>query len=231
MDWSAKIFAYCERGHDAGFWAEPVNAVTNIAFIFASFTAFTMWSRREDRASRLTELALILLVAVIGVGSFLFHTFATRWAALGDVVPITVFMLAYLSYSLVRFLLLKPYLAAIATVIFFLSLPATGLAFMGLGRGFFAGSASYLPALCALVIIGSWLFIRRHAAGIPILCAALVFSLSLALRTVDTEVCQMTPVIHGARLGTHFAWHLLNAALLYILLQTALRHGAKQQPK
>lgn len=231
MDWSAKIFAYCERGHDAGFWAEPVNAVTNIAFVVASLAALTMWCRQHGRADRLAELALIVLVAVIGVGSFLFHTFATRWAALGDVVPIAVFMLAYLNYSLIRFLQVKPFVAAIATVIFFLTLPATGIAFMGGGRGFFAGTASYLPALGALVIVGSWLFMRGHAAGVPVLSAALVFALSLALRSADTEACQLTPVIHGTRLGTHFAWHLLNAALLYILLQTALHHGAKHRSK
>ena len=27
-----KIFAYCERGLNPGFWAEPLNAISNAAF-------------------------------------------------------------------------------------------------------------------------------------------------------------------------------------------------------
>ena len=43
-------------------------------------------------------IARLLCVAlfVIGVGSFLFHTFANRWSALADVLPILAFVLIYI---------------------------------------------------------------------------------------------------------------------------------------
>ena len=42
--------------------------------------------------------ALIIISAVVGLGSFLFHTIATRWAEWGDVLPILA--LCCLTYGL-----------------------------------------------------------------------------------------------------------------------------------
>ena len=77
MDWSQTIDAYCERT-DASFWSEPLNAVTNLAFLI---TALVSWQRVRGERLPLAGL-LCALLAMIGIGSFLFHTFATRWAAL-----------------------------------------------------------------------------------------------------------------------------------------------------
>ena len=39
MNLGEKIFIYCERGQDPSFWAEPLNAVSNAAFIIAALVA------------------------------------------------------------------------------------------------------------------------------------------------------------------------------------------------
>ena len=80
MDWTRPINAYCER-LDAAYWAEPVNAVTNAAFIVA---AFVMWRRLGDAPLPLARL-LVIVLGLIGVGSFLFHTHAQAWAALSQI--------------------------------------------------------------------------------------------------------------------------------------------------
>jgi hypothetical protein len=82
---NARIFAYCERGLDPAFWAEPLNALSNAAFLIAAWWAWRTW--RQSLQAGQAELGLVALLAVIGAGSFLFHTFATRWAALADVIP------------------------------------------------------------------------------------------------------------------------------------------------
>lgn len=41
MDWRSHIDAYCER-IDPGFWSEPINALTNLAFLVA---ALWVWPR------------------------------------------------------------------------------------------------------------------------------------------------------------------------------------------
>ncbi|MEM9127298.1 MAG: ceramidase domain-containing protein, partial [Pseudomonadota bacterium] len=87
MDWTTTIDGYCER-LDAGFWAEPINALTNIAFLLAA--AVMAWRTRRLQSPLCT--ALVVVLAAIGVGSFLFHTFATVWSAMTDVVPIVGFV-------------------------------------------------------------------------------------------------------------------------------------------
>jgi hypothetical protein len=103
MDRSERLFGYCERGFDAAFWAEPVNALTNIGFIIAAIWAFRELAARPAGEGKAFRYFLVANVFVIGVGSFLFHTFATVLTAKADVAPIGVFMLAYFGFALYRF--------------------------------------------------------------------------------------------------------------------------------
>ena len=94
------IDLYCER-LDAGLWAEPLNALSNLVFIIAG-----LWGVREVTRQRTGGFALLLAwwVVAIGVGSLAFHTFATRLTIWGDIVPIAGFTLAYTLFNLRRFL-------------------------------------------------------------------------------------------------------------------------------
>ncbi|WP_279480703.1 ceramidase domain-containing protein [Aureimonas sp. SK2] len=210
MDWFAPIDAYCER-LGPGLWAEPVNALTNAAFIAGAAYAFAEWRRHPKRDG--ITLAFILLVAVIGTGSLLFHTFANGWSLLADVLPIAVFIYGFFALALFRFLGLRPALAIVGTI---------GFAVLAQGVERLAGpwlgsSASYLPALLALGGIGTMLAMRCHGAGRWLLAAAAVFTLSLTLRTLDGPLCPRLG------LGTHFLWHMLNAATLTLCLLAAIR--------
>ena len=62
-------------------------------------------SREERNAD---QFLLPVLVLFIGLGSLAFHLYANSAAALADVVPIGVFMLAYLGLALNRFLRRPP---------------------------------------------------------------------------------------------------------------------------
>ena len=233
MDWSDQVFSYCERGGDPGFWAEPLNAVSNGAFIIAGIVA--AWqlasAARSDRA--LPEWGLVLLVFVIGTGSFLFHTYATAWAILADTIPITLFMLAYLGYALRRFVGL-PWIVVLAALLAFYAavkfaqgipcsnelLPMTRAA----GKRCFNGTLGYAPAFVALVLVGALLAWQRHPAARYLLGAAAVFFTAMTFRTIDYEVC--TWAVRGGRgVGSHFLWHALNAVVLYVLLLGAIRYG------
>lgn len=230
---SGKIFAYCERGLNPAFWAEPLNAISNAAFLIAAVIALMEWQRwRHDLSGRPrrsgTELALILLVAVIGTGSFLFHTYATHWAMLADVIPISVFMVAYLGYALRRFVGLR-WLATLAGLgVFFVAIGYAETIRCN-GRPCLNGSVGYLPALAALALIGAWLAWRRHAAAGYVLGGAALFAISLTFRTLDRSICPQTALFAGRQLGTHFLWHVCNATLLYMLLRAAIRHGDGRQ--
>jgi hypothetical protein len=213
-----KLSAYCER-LDAGFWAEPLNALTNLAFFAAAFAAFRLWRRAGGTDGPV--LALIAVVVLIGTGSFLFHTVPARWSALADVIPIQLFAFGYFALAMRRFLRLGALAAAAATAAFLAAsfgLTSALAPLLPPGARGSAGYASFLVALAAT----AWLVRRRQGEGRAARGLALaggLFAVSLTLRSIDQAVCAALPT------GTHFLWHLLNGAVLFILLRTALPPG------
>ncbi len=232
MSWSDQVFRYCERGSDPSFWAEPLNALSNGAFLVAAMAAAIALARQRRPEPALGIWALIGLVFVIGVGSLLFHTFATRWSAQADVIPIGIFMLAYLGYALRLYLKLGWVWVALGLAVFIGALQLAGD--IQCRPGLFSsssapgpclnGTAGYVPAFLAMAGIGAVLQIRKHPAARYLLLASVTFLISMVFRTVDVELCSLTRVA-GSAIGTHFLWHLLNATTLYLLLMAAVRHG------
>ena len=234
MDNSGKIFAYCERGLDPGFWAEPFNAITNFGFIIAALYAMWELSRRPKEEPKLFRYLLAANVFIIGVGSFLFHTLATPEASAADVIPIGVFMLVFLGYALHVFVGL-PVLAVLPMIGAFAYLIRQAMQVQcdALGFGWtllektncLNGSFGYLPALAAMLMIGAWLAARRHAAAPYVLGAAVVFMVSVSFRATDRIWCNTISVMDKP-IGTHFLWHTLNSIVLFLLLLAVIRHGA-----
>ncbi|MFY0610618.1 MAG: ceramidase domain-containing protein [Hyphomicrobiaceae bacterium] len=223
--WNKQLFSYCERALDPAFWAEPINAWSNAAFWIAALAALLLWLRMPRRERQAFDLVLVALVFIIGVGSFLFHTFATRWAVLADVFPITVFMLVYLGCALKRFLGWNWLGTSIGVALFFATLQQAEKIRCGDGPCF-NGSIGYVPAFIVLLLVGGALAIRKHPAARSLIAAGLIFAVSLSLRTVDRTVCDATHVgLFESPLGTHFLWHVLNGTLLYILVRAAILHG------
>jgi len=223
MDWFEPIRAYCER-NDPGFWAEPANALSNGAFLLAAAASARRAFRAEppDRAC----LALAGLIAVVGLGSFLFHTLAIYAALLADVIPIALFIYAYLTLALRRFLRLSPTRVAAATAGFVLFGFALTPMLDGLAGADVSsltnGSIDYLPALLALFGMAAAVLGRPEArilnTGWRLAGIGVLFLVSLVARTADQAVCAAWPT------GTHALWHLMNAAVLYALVATAIRH-------
>jgi hypothetical protein len=202
---------YCERTSSA-FFAEPLNALTNIGFLIAAYAAWRI--ARRDGASPLVRV-LIWVTVAIGVGSFLFHTVATRWASLADIVPISVFMLLYLWLALRTFLRWSPLTAGLGLVAY---VAASAILPALIPPGLAAGGAGYLPALVAMLAVGLAALRTDRTTGARLILAGCAFLVSLAARTADIPACASLPI------GTHFLWHALNAIVLYLLLRTALTH-------
>ncbi len=218
--WHDKIYSYCERGGDGSFWAEPLNAWSNGAFHVASLAALILWFTVPQSRRSFIDLGLIALVFIIGTGSFLFHTLATRWAAIADVAPIAAFMLIYVAYALKRFVGLGWILTLLGVGLFVFALrEATEL------RSSFGNSFAYVPALGALLLVGAVLGFMRHPAWGYVFAAGLVFAVSLTLRTYDKVWCSKTVFGDFGQVGTHIWWHILNALLLYLLLRAAMLYG------
>lgn len=232
MNLGEKIYIYCERGHDPSFWAEPLNAATNAAFIIAALVATRDYLAAPPERRTLAAALLVALTYVIGVGSFLFHTYATRWASLADQIPIAVFMLAYFAFVLRRFFGLNWIVVVLGLAAFYglielaRTLPCNYGDLLPItartGARCLNGTAAYIPAFLAL--LGSAVLLASHPAGRSIALASVVFLASMTFRTLDIELCELTR-FGGHLRGSHFMWHVLNGLTLYILLRAAIRHG------
>ncbi len=216
MDWREPIQNYCER-LDGTFWSEPLNAVTNVGFVIAAGAALALLLQR--RRSDPAALVLIVVTAMVGVGSFLFHTLATRGAMLLDVIPIAVFIYGFFLLALRRFFALGAVVSIVATALFAAASFLQLLFIDGLN-----GSVSYFPALAAVAGFSALLWRRNPAAARGLAAAGAVFLLSLVLRTIDRAICPVLPT------GTHFIWHSLNAVVLWLLLRTVILEGPQAIP-
>lgn len=212
MDWNAQVDGYCER-LDPSFWAEPVNAVTNAAFLIA---AFVMWRRVRGQGMPLATV-LVAILAIIGIGSFLFHTFATRWAGVADVLPILLYILVYIYSSNRAYWGMRGASAIGLTTLFIPYAALLTPVFVWLGVG--GGSAGYAPVPLLILIYALLLRRRLPDVSTGLATGAGLLTLSLTFRTVDMPACVDFP------LGTHFLWHILNAAMLGWMIEVYRRHA------
>ena len=215
MEWSAAIDGYCERLGPA-YWAEPVNAVTNAAFLVA---AALMWHRSAGLP--LARL-LCLILAAIGIGSFLFHTHATGWAALADTTPIGLFILTYLFATNLHICRWPLSAALLGTLAF---LPYAALLTPLFDRlPFFTISAFYWPVPLLIAAYAAALRRRAPATARGLALGAGLLVLSLTFRSLDEPLCAALP------LGTHFLWHILNALMLGWMIEVYRRHRLAAPP-
>ncbi|MCB1802903.1 MAG: ceramidase domain-containing protein [Gammaproteobacteria bacterium] len=210
------IDLYCER-LSPDFWAEPVNALTNAAFLVAAAFGWRLAGRLGQRDLQVSVLLAVL--ASIGIGSFLFHTFATRWAMLADLIPILVFQLFYLWLytGTINGWGRALRMVSVASLLLALVLSTRLAAYAN-------GSLIYLPALLTLVMLALHARVQARPGRALLLAASALFALALSLRTIDMLVCEQFAT------GAHFGWHLLNALVLYLVTSALLRVRQQGQP-
>lgn len=201
------IDLYCERT-TAELWAEPLNAITNAAFLIAAIIAWQDLRRRPTPRDGVTLLPA--LMAATGLGSLSFHLFASALTQFLDVGALLLFQLVYLWCYLamlghnrwLRMLLVTAFVGAVVALS-----PYSSVA---------NGSLIYLPTLVALVVFVAVHRTYRRDVFPLILTSVVLFSLSLLSRSVDMMLCEQVAV------GTHFIWHLLNAVVMVLMFRALL---------
>ncbi|MDF1722748.1 MAG: hypothetical protein P1U65_18905 [Minwuia sp.] len=193
------IDGYCER-LAPGLLGEPLNAITNFAFMIA---AIWLWqiARRNGRDGNWMLRTLVILLFATGVGSLIFHTYANRIGAILDTVALTLCLLAAILFSARSWLRQAWWMAAFWP----LGMIAASIA---MGTIVPVGGAAYLGPFVTGGLLAFLLMSRGHPAGRDIAIAICCFVPSFIFRTIDAPICDAFPA------GTHFLWHILNACVL-----------------
>jgi hypothetical protein len=199
--WFSSVDIYCER-LDASFWAEPINAISNLSFIVAGFF---LWRLKTPRSS-----LLAVLVILIGLGSFSFHTVANRLTGLLDVLAIALYLVAF------AFLIPKQWsknslLIQLGSVLMLIvSIVLAQLLMSHLKPALpWLPSGMYLGAWLALIMFAWVTQYSNKAAARYLWLAAIVFPVSLLSRQLDMPLCDSIG-------GSHWLWHLFNGLTLFL---------------
>ncbi|MHA3978897.1 hypothetical protein ACW9UR_14525 [Halovulum sp. GXIMD14794] len=206
MNWTQAVDHYCERTAP-GFGAEPLNMATGLVFaVLGLWLAF----RASGSDVRATALTLIL----VGVSSFLWHGFGQIWASMLNLVTNMALMAALGWVALHRLGGARQGSALVGgvmlAVIFYQAGPILGEVLPGMSA---AGGYILMILLTLLAAVALRRF--RRPAGLLAVGAALLAA-GLPFRLNDAAWCGTLST------GTHFAWHLLNAAYMALLLAASL---------
>ena len=178
-----------------------------------------LWRRAGGRHSSGDIRLLLALIAAVGIGSLVFHTLATRWAALLDIVFIAFFVLVYYQRFQVRLLGKSPAASWRGVGAFVLLAVLFGSATRLLPPIALNGSEFYLPPFALLLVCARQARGRAAQTARWLTLAGALFLVSITCRAIDQAIFPAWP------LGSHFGWHLVNAAMLYSCLRGLLAAG------
>jgi len=201
---------YCERTGPE-FWSEPINALTNISFIIASLVIFYLY--KKEKQKDVSILILGIMSMSVGIGSFIFHTLAIRWASLFDLLPIAIFStyLVYLSARRSRGLSIGKSLIFLFGFFMFL-----GITMKFAPMNILSGSLMYVPVILTVIYFAK--YGKNNNKYFKL--GAFFFILSIIFRTLDSYM------VGHFELGTHFLWHTFNGLTFFFLMRAVMK-----QPK
>ena len=205
---------YCER-IAPGLWGEPLNLVSNLAFIIAAVVVWRIYLRQRNKTTdRFWDIKLLIaLFFAIGIGSGLWHIFATSWSLKADTIPILLFINLYLLSCLFRVFSLS----VVAGISIFTAYHIVNISIQStLPADFLNGSIFYLPTWLFLLGITFFVWQLKLAGHHYYINTLILFSIALVFRTIDQSICDTIAT------GTHFIWHLLVAGTLYLLMRGLL---------
>lgn len=201
---------YCERT-SAALMSEPLNFVSNFAFFIIAWRIHQL--KRDMRTSRyVRELNVLAILAVlVGAGSALFHSWATRLSQAADVLPIALFVTAALTFyaQTLRDERRREELRKIfALAILFLVLPVVLVKSLGFEE-YFAKGEFYLGFTPTLLLLAY--FEANSSRRFRLFLASGLFLSAYIFRTLDPYICAILPY------GTHFLWHLFTTLSAYMM--------------
>jgi len=197
---------YCER-HGFGLLGEPLNLITNIAFLIAA--AFAYEFARKAKTHKNYLLFLTFIVAAVGIGSSIFHAAPNQFTILLDALPIYIFIASTLLLLLQR--LTESWRVAMFIVAGFIGVEI--IASILIPASFLNGSIRHALTLIFVVSLLIITLKRFGKVAMGLLPVLGLYVLAITARSIDQLVCS------NFSLGTHFLWHILNGISCYFVIK------------
>jgi hypothetical protein len=217
----------CERT-TLDFWAEPLNALTNIACLVALIIC---WREREKAQSKdLGSLVYLVFIAALGITSFVMHTAPTRQMSTIDTILTGGYIVFALFGLLIRHLRFGVPVAFVFVVVFLVLAPFAS----DLAGGFASRSTSFfIPVLFFFPICSAFMIFRaenfspaereqQNACARLVMISSVTFILGLGARALDQPFCSRVPT------GLHFLWHIAFAATMGLITIAYIRNAPRR---
>lgn len=208
---SRYIDLHCERIQD-GLFEEPLNTLTSLLFIPLAVMLWRQLAKQPNRPAGI--VFLIIMVALIGIGSAVFHTTARMWGALADALPIAIFALGYL-YLFNRHVLGFRLVGILLSVAIFI---AANVIFKMNVHKAPDGYLSLIPTLVLYLFYAFYMLAVKNPSGKITLLAAVLALMAINFRIYDRQLCEQITF------GTHFMWHSLMAIFCYLGVREVIKH-------
>ncbi|MGI9667579.1 MAG: ceramidase domain-containing protein [Acidimicrobiia bacterium] len=187
---------------DSGWLAQPVNAITSLAFSVVG-VAIVVWSRRATGAERRFRTVLGVLLVATGIGSFLYHGPQPIGSQLAHDVTFLAALALIAAADLRAGLRLSEWTQWVGTAAFAI-IAAVVTSVTPEATNVFTG-------LATVGVIASHFVVRRNG---PIDSRALTFAVSMLaiallfflVGRTDGPLCDSGSVLQG-----HGAWHVFSA--------------------
>lgn len=198
-----------------GLWGEPLNLATDIALVIY-LLLFFIKLRKEGFIDK-PVYGLVMLGGLVGFGSVVFHSHPTQVTLRMDMIPITLFGLCFVFFSLRRFLHLSYRNSILLTLLFLLF----SMGFEAAVKSLKIPGMHHLSSILALIVLGVVIHHKQRDTwiGKRFIIASGIYTLALFFRFLDLIVFRLFP------LGTHFMWHTGTACVLVVLLHLAANDG------
>jgi hypothetical protein len=208
------IYNYCER-RGPGLFEEPMNTITNVAFIWAATESWNLAGRH--RVCTWDISMMIILSAIVGVGSALWHIYPAPWTSLMDLVPILLFQLCFLWQYLRTCAGMRPIPAAVLLCGYVLC-----NVLMEQVPPWLNGSVLYAPTVVAIACLAVYHYRSKQPDRWLMGAFTLLFCAAITFRSIDRLACPYVPF------GTHFLWHLLNGVVFFLAMRVIILKRVSQ---
>lgn len=197
---------YCERISNYIF-AEPVNLITNLAFIISAFFVYKMLKAKNVKNSIYNFFPWIIFL--ISLGSSLWHLYGSPITLPFDAVPVYIFL------GLSLFLLLENLSKSAKLKFGIIGIFILFQIFLTINfPHLFNGSIHHIASVALLSALIIWIYRKiGKTAALQLFYIFLIYAVAIIFRTIDIQICPIFAV------GTHFLWHIFVAIGGYYIVK------------